>query len=92
MDTLPKDPDAVLDYGIDWSDWLVAGDTITASTWTVSGTDNALTLSDPTFTDTQTGMWLSDGTDGGLYRVTNHIVTDGNREDDRSIDIMVTQR
>jgi len=30
-----KDPDAVLDYGFDWSDWLADGETISTSTWTV---------------------------------------------------------
>ena len=30
-----KDPDAVLDYGFDWSAWLEAGDTIVTSEWIV---------------------------------------------------------
>ena len=30
--TFTKDPDAVLDYSVDWSLWL-AGDTISSSEW-----------------------------------------------------------
>jgi hypothetical protein len=33
----PHDPDAVLDYGIDWSDWLGAGESVASATWTVTG-------------------------------------------------------
>ena len=32
--TFTQDPSAVLDYTIDWSQWLPSGDTITAATWT----------------------------------------------------------
>ena len=35
MTTFLKDPDAVLDYSVDWSKWL-AGDQIETSTWFVS--------------------------------------------------------
>lgn len=35
MTTFLKDPDAVLDYSIEWSKWL-AGDQVQASAWSVS--------------------------------------------------------
>jgi len=35
MTTFIKDPDAVLDYSVDWSKWL-AGDQIQTSAWSVS--------------------------------------------------------
>ena len=41
MTTFLKDPDAVLDYSVDWSKWL-AGDQIQTSAWLVS--DPALQL------------------------------------------------
>lgn len=64
------------DYSIDWSDRIPAGDTITAQTW--SG-DTGLTLSDPSFTDTTTTIWVADGTPGYLYRLVNTITTAAGR-------------
>lgn len=87
-----KDPNARLDYGIDWSDWLPAGDSITSSTWTISGSDAALTQSEESHSSSQTGVWLAGGTLGGQYTVTNHIVTTAGREDDRTLTIMIVQR
>ena len=83
-----KDPSAVLDYTIDWSDWLDS-DTISTSTWTVP---TGLTEDSDTNTTTTATVWLSSGTAGTQYTVINHIVTAGGREDDRSIYIMVEDR
>lgn len=89
---MEKDPDAVLDYGIDWSDWLVAGDTIDASTWTITGSDAAL-VKDSDFSDsTVTGLWLSGGTVDEEYSATCHIVTTAGRADDRTLTIGVVER
>jgi hypothetical protein len=76
-----KDPDAVLDYEIDWSEWLVT-DTISASTWAA---DTGLTVDSDSFTDTATTVWLSGGVVGTSYEVVNHITTANGREDDRTI-------
>lgn len=80
-----KDPEAVLDYHSDWTAWL-DGDVITASTWTA---DPGITIeTDPphaaTHDDTTTTVWLSGGTPGTVYSVTNHITTAAGREDDRT--------
>lgn len=89
---MEKDPDAVLDYGIDWSDWLVAGDTIATSTWTITGSDAAL-VQDSDFSDsTVTGLWLSGGTVDEEYSATCHIVTTAGRADDRTLTIGVVER
>lgn len=84
-----KDPDAVLDYGFDWSDWLQAAETITASSWTVP---TGITSTGDTFGDKATTIWLAAGTAGEEYKVTNHIVTSAGREDDRSHTIKVKDR
>lgn len=92
MANMRKDPDAVLDYGIDWKAWLVPGDTITESSWEVTDGGSALVI-DSEFSDsTVTGLWLSGGTPKGRYKVTNHIVTSAGREDDRSLTINVDDR
>lgn len=90
--TLPKDPDAELDYGFDWGDesnWMATGDIISASDWTVPA---GLTEVTDAFTDTRTLVWLSGGTAGEIYLITNSIETADGREDDRSMYIKVDER
>lgn len=82
-----KDPNAVLDYQIDWSAWLGV-DTILTSTWIVP---DGITKDDASVTTTTATIWLSGGTAGESYRVTNRIVTVGERTNDRSIAIVVRQ-
>ena len=85
MDKFVKDPDAVLDYKMDWSDWL-GEDTISASSWAV---DNAnITIDSDTHTTTDTTVWLSGGEAKKSYRVTNSIETAAGRKNDRSFTII----
>lgn len=88
VETFTKDPDAVLDYQIDWSDWLGA-DTISASTWAA---DTGITVDSETETTTAATVWLSGGTAGDDYVVTNEIVTAGGRTEQRSLLIRCRQR
>ena len=83
-----KDPQAVLDYQIDWSDWL-GSDTIDVSTWIVP---EGLALETDSNTTTTATVWLSGGTARRNYNVTNEIVTAGGRTDDRTITIKVVDR
>lgn len=78
--TRTKDPVAKLDYGWDWEAWL-AGDTIDTSTWTVPTT---LVKESESKTNTTTTVWISGGTLGASYTVTNQIVTAAGRIDQRS--------
>jgi hypothetical protein len=55
-----KDPDAVLDYAIDWTDRL-GSDTISTSTWTVP---SGITKDSDNKTTAKTTIWLSGGTVG----------------------------
>ena len=89
MTTFLKDPDAVLDYSVDWSKWL-AGDQIGTSAWSVS--DLALEATDESNTTTRTTVWLSGGTVGQSYTVTNCITTSGGRTDERSFITQVQDR
>ena len=89
MMTFTKDPNAVLDYAIDWSKWLSA-DQIQASVWSVS--DPALEAASETNTATQATIWLSGGAVGQSYTVTNRITTAGGRTDERSFVIQVQDR
>lgn len=84
----PKDPNAKLDYVMDWSDWL-GTDTIASSTWV---TPAGLTATAPTNTTTTATVWLEAGTVGTQYLVTNRITTAGGRTNDRSILIQVSEQ
>lgn len=84
-----KDADAVLDYGFDWSDWLATGETISTSTWTV---ESGITKDSDSKTATITSIWLSGGTAGERYRISNKIVTNASRTDERSFVVSVTER
>lgn len=86
--TFTKDPDAVLDYIVDWSRWL-AGDTIAASLWIVPADLTKVTESNLA---TKAIVWLSGGTAGQSYTVTNRITTAGGRTEDRSFTIRVEDR
>jgi hypothetical protein len=86
--TFVKDPNAVLDYAVDWSRWL-AGDEIATSDWTVP---SGLTKLSHSKTTTKATVWLSGGTAGQSYTVTNRITTTGGRTEERSFTIRVEER
>jgi hypothetical protein len=88
--TFTKDPDAVLDYSVDWSAWL-SGDQIAMSTWLLEEGAVIEQVSD-TKTATKTTVWLRGGQNGTTYLVTNRIVTVGGRTDDRTISVKVEDR
>ena len=82
-----KDPNAVLDYAVDWSAWLIS-DTISSSSWT---TPTGITQVTTSNTTTRATIWVSGGTVGESYTLVNRIVTAGGRTEDRSITITVGQ-
>jgi hypothetical protein len=83
-----KDPDEVLDYQIEWADWL-DGDTISTSTWTVPA---GITKSNEAKSDTAAQVWLSGGTAGETYAVHNRITTAFGRTAERTISLAVGDR
>ena len=88
--TKTKDPNSVLDYVLDWGTfWLEAGDTISASTWTVPA---GITKDSDLNTNTTTTIWVSGGTAGEDYNLLNRVVTAGGRTVDRTLRIRVRER
>lgn len=88
-----KDPDDVLDYQVDWSVWLAESspvDTINTSTWTEL-TGN-ITIDSESEGPTNTTVWLSGGTSGQKYVLTNRIATIGGRSKDDYIMIIVNEK
>lgn len=84
-----KDPDEVLDYTINWINWLTSGDTISSSVWIVPA---GITEDSNSFTNTTASVFLSGGIAGTEYKLTNTIVTAGGRTAQRTISIKVAER
>lgn len=101
--TFLHDPDARLDYYFDWkalvngtgdSDWLAAGETITAFEVTA---DAGLTTDQPVAPalvngDTAVRVWLSGGTTGSYYQVACKVTTSAGRIDERTLVVKVQER
>lgn len=84
-----KDPQAVLDWAFEWSNWLAASETISSATVTV---DAGLTKDTQSNTSTKVTVWLSGGTLGTTYKVVCRITTNQGRTDERTIGIRLTDR
>ncbi len=99
---IEKDPNSIEPQGLDWTDYLAelgASVGIDSSTWTVSTiTDDAapLTLSDDSIVtgDRKTSVFLTGGTEGSRYTVTNRIITDSVPPvtDDRSFLVLIKSK
>lgn len=84
-----KDPNAVLDYIFDWTEWLASGETISTHTITV---ETGLTKDSDSELNGYVIIWLSGGTVGINYTVACKIVTSSSRTDERSITIKCQER
>jgi hypothetical protein len=91
-----KDPNDVADYGLDWygttakpGQMLIDADTITASIWIVP---DGITRNSDAFDTRTTTIWLSGGTAGETYLLTNRITTAGGRTYDQTARLRVKDR
>lgn len=80
-----KDPDEVISFGVDWSEYLGA-ETVTSSNWTVP---SGVTKVGQTLVGRQANVTISGGTLGAIYRITNRITTSAGETVDQSIDIEI---
>ena len=86
-----KDPDAVLDYSFDWSNWLDDSGPETISSRTVT-VETGLTKDSDSESNGVVTVWLSGGISGKTYTVACEIVTSAGRTDERTMLIKVRQR
>lgn len=86
------DPQAILDYSVDWSAWLSGDDAIVSVAWTATAGVTVLDDPAPTVVGKVATVWLSGGTLGQRYVVTCHVVSASGREDDRSFALIVQDR
>ena len=92
---IEKDPYAVLDYSLDWTNWMPAGDTITSATVTaetISGDASPLAVDSTTNTDYIVKAVISGGTAGNIYNLEYKIVTTNGLQDSRNFRIKVLER
>lgn len=82
-----KHPDDVVDYRVLWSQWLGLTDTITSSSFSITGI--GLTQHSTTFDDTSTEIWIGGGGDNTTYTVWNTIETTEGRTATRGFTITV---
>ena len=92
--TFVKDPDATLNYGVDWEKWLEGSDIITASEWRIesdhSGADISIESKD--FSDVETEVFISGGAEGQEYKLINKIETQDGKIDERTLRIVIEER
>lgn len=82
-------PSANLDYGFNWSKWLLAGETITGVAWTA---DTGITLSNELQSGAAVTVFAEGGITGKQYKLLCSITTDQGREDSRTIILNCVQR
>ena len=86
----PKDPESVLLYTFDWTEWLDTGDTL--STHTITAQTGITVDSDAIAANTKVNITLSGGTANKDYIVECLITTANGLTDERSMRIPVRER
>lgn len=88
MNLESKDPNDIKDYVLSWATYLGA-DTILTSTWIMPA---GITKDSDSYTTQATTIWLSGGTAGTNYLLTNRVTTAAGRTLDQTIKITVLER
>lgn len=89
MTVYTKDPVAILDYTVDWSTWLVGGETIVSATWTVPA---GLTKVENSNTTTSATARISGGQVGSIYELACVVVTSSGQSDRRVFSIICGEK
>jgi hypothetical protein len=93
MTLLLKDPDAVLDYSVDWGAEYLLGDLIADSDWTVDPDEpDGVAIVGNDFDAATAIVKAAGGVPGRLYRLVNHVLLQSGRVDSRSVVLRVEKR
>ena len=94
MSFLLKDPQATVDYAVDWrADYLDETDNLADSRWAIEPDEpGGATIASDRFTLSEAQVTVGGGIAGHRYRLINTIRTASGREDTRSIVIRVEAR
>lgn len=77
LGSFTKQPVEVVDYDLDYTDWLTAGDNVASAVVTVD--INTLTIDMVLINDPRVKIWVSGGTDKITYKLTVTTTTDEGR-------------
>lgn len=87
-----KDPDARVDYAIDWALYL-DGQTIVASAWSVAPVEaGGIVVEEDSFEPARTAARLGGGVVGHVYAIANLVTLSDGSQDARSITLRVEER
>lgn len=77
LGSFTKQPVEVVDYDLDYTDWLTAGDNVASAVVTVDIV--GLTIDSVLINDPRVKIWISGGTDKITYKLTVTTTTDEGR-------------
>jgi hypothetical protein len=86
-----KSPTEVVDYSFEWSDRL-STDTISSSSWSISGPDSSLTNDTDSTSGTTTSIRLSGGTSASTYYAKNTVITTAGQTLEQTAIISISTR
>jgi hypothetical protein len=92
---IEKDPNATLDYTLDWNNYTQSGDALATATWTtstISGDATPIVIGAASINADKATVLISGGTAGNIYTITCAITTTDNLIDRRSFRIVVKSR
>jgi hypothetical protein len=92
---IEKDPYAILDYSLDFENWMPAADNISSiqvTAQTITGDATPLSINSSTNTNYVVTAIISGGTVGKIYNVEYRIITANAKRDSRNIRIKVIER
>ncbi|MEO6226008.1 MAG: hypothetical protein ABIO80_09200 [Sphingomicrobium sp.] len=93
MTLMLKDPDAVLDYTIDWGAEYLGNDLLAQSQWLpVPDEPGGIAVVGSDFDATTATVKVGGGLTGHVYRLINRVELASGRIDDRSITLRVEAR
>jgi hypothetical protein len=93
MSFLMKDPDAALDYSIDWGAEYLGGDLLADSEWSVNPAEpGGVAIVGSDYNSTTTSVKAAGGIAGRIYKLVNHVTLESGRVDNRSIVLRVEKR
>lgn len=93
MTFLLKDPDAILDYSIDWGAEYLGGDQLATSEWSVTPEEpGGVSVAGSSFDANSATVKAAGGVPGRIYRLVNQVALGSGRVDSRSIVLRVEER
>lgn len=93
MTYLLKDPEAALDYAVDWGAEYLNGDAVSQSGWQVMPAEaGGLTVVASSFDEKLATVTAAGGVPGHVYQLTNLVTLESGLSDSRSIVLRVEKR